>query len=353
MTRRAPDCRDIAYNSTILFENYMRNAKEDSAQALLVYWESKCSMNEFLQRAKILFSLEYSSFNDSILDSNIVRYLLSFVDRMNYRIDNRENYDKNIFKSYDDFTLTLAANLISKYKDGTIEYFLCRIYNNSLDSIFKEIQKPEYRSSKIYRQYLEEVNKCRKLSEVNCAGVIGLWIPTAAASKLGNHPELGFQVGFRKYSMMYDLTLAFRFLNTPTTYLAKHVQTTGNLEPTTHFLGGYFGIDVGHILYQTNHNEFHLLAGAGYDGFDVFPNENNHSNTSSPSVSSYNFNFGVGARYYFGKSTYIGLQIKYNIVDYTLNHIVDFTGNAYTIRLIVGGITGWRRNCMERLQQSR
>ncbi len=56
-------------------------------------------------------------------------------------------------------------------------------------------------------------------------------------------------------------------------------------------------------------------------------------------VSSYNFNMGLGYRIYLNNSLYLGLKARYNIVDYRLSNVVDFTGNAFTFQLIIGGLS--------------
>ncbi|MBK7174449.1 MAG: hypothetical protein IPH84_14740 [Bacteroidales bacterium] len=56
----------------------------------------------------------------------------------------------------------------------------------------------------------------------------------------------------------------------------------------------------------------------------------------SASAATYNINAGVGYRYYLKDNLYLGIRAKYNFVDYTLNHVVDFTGNPITIQFIVG-----------------
>jgi hypothetical protein len=80
-----------------------------------------------------------------------------------------------------------------------------------------------------------------------------------------------------------------------------------------------------------------LLGGLAWDGWDALE-EDKTGGLRAETVSSYNFNFGLGYRRYLKKTTYIGLRAKYNIVNYTLNKIVDFTGNPVSITFVVGGL---------------
>jgi len=42
MTRRAPNCQDIAYNSMELIIDYYQKDQIDSVDIILKYWEEKC-----------------------------------------------------------------------------------------------------------------------------------------------------------------------------------------------------------------------------------------------------------------------------------------------------------------------
>ena len=82
MIKRAPNCEDIAYNSTYLIINYVEKQDIDSAKLVLNYWQSNCGNNEAIIRTKILFAIKEKSFNETIYDSTIIGYILDYMDRM-------------------------------------------------------------------------------------------------------------------------------------------------------------------------------------------------------------------------------------------------------------------------------
>ena len=94
-----------------------------------------------------------------------------------------------------------------------------------------------------------------------------------------------------------------------------------------------------------------MIAGLGWDGFDAFPNEKHYQNepTNSATVSSPNINFGFGLKHHNKSGEYFGLQLKYNIVNYTLNDVVHFTGNSLSVRLVYGGLTNEKKQQLRKL----
>ena len=138
--------------------------------------------------------------------------------------------------------------------------------------------------------------------------------------------------------MSYDITMCFRFLNSPQSYSVKRARSNNVVETTNHFFGGYIGIDVGRDLYTKSKNEVQLLGGFAYDGWDALK-EGKTRNLRGETVSAYNFNLGLGYRRYLNNTTYIGLRAKYNMVNYTLNDVVDFTGNPVSITFVIGGLS--------------
>jgi hypothetical protein len=200
----------------------------------------------------------------------------------------------------------------------------------------------------LQNRYFSAVDEYLNYQEMHMSWLTGIWIPTGDIEVLGNHPDMGFQIGYKKNKMSYDMTLTFKWGDTPTPYWARRTKSNNSRELTREFFGGYFGFDVGRDLIVSKRHELQALFGLGFDGFDVFAD-----NGSMPveSVASYNFNFGLGYRYYLSSSFYMGLRVKYNVVDYTLNNVIDFTGNPITIHFAVGGLYNLaKKNNLDRLE---
>ena len=343
------DCSDISYNSGLYFIKYMNENKLDSVSSLLDYWESKCGNREPIYRARLLLALKTGQFNDSLLADGVLFNIFNYQNRMDMiKYSNYYPYDD--YKSYygfippgqefDNFTKELALGLKDNYKQESIEHLLTEFYSDNYDTIFSKIQTREYEETIIAEKYNEAVKKYVNLPEYHISWITGVWIPTGQLSKIGVHPELGFQVGMKHKRMNYDLTMAFKFIKSPNDYYAMRNDV---MELTNHFFGGYIGLDVGWDIYVKDGHEIQVTGGVAFDGFDVFK-EDKKNDLKAVSTSSYNFNAGIGYRYYFTDSFYLGIRAKYNVVDYTLNNIIDFTGNPITIQFIIGGVDNAFRN---------
>ncbi|MBN8653218.1 MAG: autotransporter outer membrane beta-barrel domain-containing protein [Cytophagales bacterium] len=351
LTRKQIDCPDIAYNSALYFVKYMDENKIDSAGLLLDYWQSKCGLREPVFRAKLLFALKTQTFSDSLITDKVLDYIFMYQNRLEF-ITNPDPFAQNYedYKSYfgfvppgetfDTFTRQLASTLKWIYPTHSTEYMLAEFYGDNPDEIFTKIQTGTHNTSPLSIEYTKAVNRFINLPEGHMSWITGVWIPTGALKPLGTHPELGFQMGAKHKKMNYDLTLSFKFVNSPNTYLARR---NGVLEPTKQFFGGYIGFDVGRDIFSHKGNEWQVIGGIGFDGFDALK-EDQDNDLESVSVGSYNFNFGLAYRYYVNNHFYLGLRAKYNVVDYTLNRVIDFTGNPITIQFIVGGVNNYYRN---------
>jgi len=347
MTKKSLQCPKVADNSSILFSHYILENKIDSAQGILEYWKNKCGINEPVQRAIFMLGLAKDEMLDTLTNDNILAFLYKYKYRMQTIKDlNYTSFYRNeayydfvpIGQEFDVVSINFFKEQLQKQRQGSLEHLLSLAYSSNTDTVFLEIDKPEYRTTRLYSKYKERVNIEKNRPQFNLAWLTGAWIPTGNLGKLGVHPEAGFQLGFKKKKMSYDITLCFKFLNSQQAYEAKRTHLNNAAETTSHFFGGYFGIDAGRDIYSKNKNEVQLLSGFGYDGWDALK-EDKTKGLRAETVSSYNLNFGLGYRRYLKNFTYIGVRAKYNIVNYTLNNIVDFTGNPVSITFVIGGLT--------------
>lgn len=352
MTKKKMDCSDISFNSGLHFIRYMQENKFDSAKKILQYWESKCGMREPIYRAKVLLAIKQNQFNDTLLTNGTLRNIFNYQNRMEmikhsnyYSYDNYKSYYGFIppGQEFDKYTQELSKTLIQKYEPNQIEFLLTEFYGENSDAIFSKIQTKKYGQSNLITEYDEAINKYTNMAELHISWVTGVWIPTGELKKLGTHPELGFQIGAKHKKMNYDLIMTFKFVNSPNDYYARRTKADNSLELTNHFFGGHIGLDLGRDIYTRNGHEFQLTGGVAFDGFDALK-ENQKNDFESETTWTYNFSFGLGYRYYIKNTFYLGLRAKYNIVDYSLNNVVDFTGNPITIQLVIGSVNNRLRN---------
>lgn len=351
LNKKQYNCEDVSYNSALLFEQYFTENKIDSAKSLLQYWESKCGLREPVMRAKILLSIKENDFNNFSFPENSINYIFNYLNRMDMiKYNNPHIYDN--YKAYygyvpanqefDIFTKKSFEELMANYQGDEMEYLLCEFYSTNHDTIFSKIQSENYKDSPISKEYNKIVKQYLKEPEFHMALILGAWIPTGELSKLGTHPEIGFQMGVKHRRINYDLIMAFRFLKSANEYYARR-EPLGEQELTNNFFGGHIGFDLGYDIYAKKGNELQLTGGIAYDGFDAL-NSDDDSGLKNATASSYNISVGLAYRYYINNETYIGVRAKYNFVDYTLNEVVDFTGYPITVQFTIGNVNSLYRN---------
>ena len=169
---------------------------------------------------------------------------------------------------------------------------------------------------------------------INHSIIGGVWIPTGELSKLGIHPNAGYQ-GEGAYSRFsIGLEFSAKFLPTKETYFARRVHSNNQIIATNDFLGIYFGINGGFDLYDSKLQKIRIIGGIALDGFDALAAK---GNLKSESIWTSNVNIGIGYRRQLIRKKYIGIQVKYNYVDYSKSKIIDMSGQPITVLLEYGG----------------
>jgi len=346
------DYEYVAYNSTYLIMKYYKIHDYDSALLVLNDWETACGASEPITRTRILLAINDNAFDESIYDSTIVDDVLNYIYRMESKTPENlySGYESYfgyvpIRGEYDYFTQSLADTLLSRGFDTPLELLFCQFYANIVTNPLKAIQTETlYNNSDIKTYYLNRAKKCFSKSGFNFNLFTGIWIPTGNASLLGNHPLIGLQGGIKSNKMTYNLTLAFKFVNSANDYV---ILKDGYTDTTNYFFGGYIGLDTERELYKGKKNEIDLLAGIGYDGFQSINTNNNSDPNAGHSINSLNTNFGLGYRYFYKKNKYIGLQAKYNIVNYNNKGGTNLMGDCFTVTISIGGLNqSAKENCL-------
>jgi hypothetical protein len=215
-----------------------------------------------------------------------------------------------------------------------MEYILAEFYSDNYENIFTQLQSKNFANCLLTSKYYELVHQYKNLSEFHISLLAGIWIPTGELTQVGVHPELGLQMGWKKKRMNYDFTLALKFVDAPKEYYARRDKKS-EWELTDHFFGGYVGFEIGGDLLARKGHEIQAIGGVAYDGFQVLK-KNKEDDLKSSSTSSFNINFGLAYRYYITNNFYLGLRVKYHIVNYKLNGVINFTENPITVHFSIG-----------------
>jgi hypothetical protein len=358
ITKINPTCAEISLNAASLFEKYMLNDQYDSARFIVNYWAEKCGNREVVKRAKILLSLKTRNYSDTVLGAGILVDILDFKNRMDYWkaeffyvFDNNAAYYGFVpfGQDYDRFTNELGRTLKKKYLPGTIPYILCDFYGGNTDSVFIQLQQIPDNPSSLEIEYKEMVSMYKSFPSGEMGGIAGVWVPTGRLEIMGVHPEIGFSVGVKNKKMLYSLFMSVAFIKTPNKYEFINTQFNDSLQMSNMFIGFNVGGQVDWSVYQKKGNELFVLAGGCYSGITVLP-VNDDDNIDGEVARTVNLNIGLGVKHYFRGGTYISLQGKYNLVDYTSNGVIDYNGNAFSVQFIIGGALSGYKTQLDALQ---
>jgi len=348
MTRRYLSCYDILYNVSWLIPEFYEKGNKDTLQAIIAYWEDRCGVPEELVRCKIILSIEEGSFTESLYGDNILILL------RNYERYNTVHDDKNVRWSYygshyssdygyrlNKFTVKLSKTLLETKEWSAAEKFFLRIYANDFKQGFQMLDSNELNGTRIKELHLQEKKKREQAVCLHNDWMLGVWVPQGNLDILGAHPFFGYRIGVQYKKLTTDLALGFKFGKSPNIY---QVYKDGIIWDTNHFFGGYIGLDAGFELFRLKKNSIDLIGGIAYDGFDSLNEKIEGSNNDkiSKSINSLNLNIGLGYKFYFKKQRYnqryMGIDVKYNFVNYKNPRGTNLDGNAFTINLIFGNV---------------
>ena len=365
-TMKALECPDISNNSSILFVKYIKLNQLDSAKGILSYWKGKCGEREPIQRAEIILKISSNEKIDSAFNSDILNHIFNFKNRVKeIKSQNFENFDyyQAYFgfvpfnQTFDKFSFDYFSKIKQEEQNKqSAKNCIAEFYSGNTDSIFKAIQKGVFRKTNLDSSYNKLVLSRLNMIESSYFFHTGIWIPMGKLSTLGIHPILGFGFGGKKKKVSFDLVFDFRILQAANYYSAKKTRSD-TFQLTNHYLGIYSGLETAYDIFSLKKNLTQIVGGFGYDGFDIFQSDNygkNNSQNKSYTVGSYNFNFGIAQRYYLKRNnSYIQASLKYNFTDYTLNHLINLTGNVITFKLSYGfGNNFYKVNALNALDYS-
>lgn len=361
------------------FMKYIQENKLDSAKMIVNYWSeeddfegysigcfyigpSKSSEKAF--RARVLYDLYTNNFDETIFDKNGLRHLERFwlnndsyqftLNRKRYNNWNSEEFEKNRTKidsimqirlsnkeiNYDNFARDLAKEIATRYPEKSIENLVARFYAYDMDPLMDamlDTKSKDYGNSVIKKHFTQKIKDTYNTSEMNFALLAGSWIPTGKLSVLGVHPEIGGQLGFKHKKMSYDVTAGMRFIHSYTKY--NYWDYNKNLKNTKGYVSFYVGADIGRDIFVKNKHEVQIIGGIAYDEMRIFPRKS-EEDFKKISLKSVNLNAGLSYRFYYTNIHYVGIRAKFNYVDYARSKHFDYPGNAISIQLVWGTLTG-------------
>ncbi len=343
---RQPDCRDILINASVVIPKLYAEKSFDSIRVAVSVMEQFCNwQSPDIFYIKTLLDIQQSLFQVSNFSSNgrfdtlLHTYIFTLRTLKNggYSIDKYRYYsysqsEANFYK----LIKAWANDLLNGQRLNSSESFICNVLAGNFRNPEATLKANREKYPEMYALLRKNYSYERSQLSGVATFVSGIWLPSGNLKILGTHPSLGFQLGGRGKSNELDLTMQFRFVNTPGKY---YVSRNDSLYAFNHFFGGYIGLDYSHYFIHSTNFEIGVIGGVGYDGFDIIdPQKNDHSNDYLKpfSIGSLNLNAGVRVNYFFNPSFFIGIAAKYNGIDYGNKKGSDMSGHPVSIDFIIG-----------------
>ncbi len=329
------DCYELYMESAYILPELYQRQDFDSIH----YWINRrteyCPVSDDLFALKTLLAIQQDRFNpDELPVTGLYDLLERYASAVGHAASGYSD-ENRIYR----LTSKWAYDLLgAKIMDST-ESVLCRIFSGEIHHPARHIRGNRIQYELLNQKIRKDFLGYRAGPRPIVSFIAGIWMPNGKLSSLGVHPTIGLVLGGRNRLNEWDLVMDFRFINTPTPY---KVLRQDSLYDRTYFFGGYVGIDYTRYFIHAPRFETGLIAGMGYDGFDISGSSNNSDEDNSDSylkpteIGSFNANLGIRLNYFLTKRSFIGLSVKYNFINYSNHGGTPLDGNAMSIHLIFG-----------------
>ena len=327
-------CSEMFAHAMNVLPKFYKEKSLDSLSKAIELWEGSCPDMPEAQITQILLDIEASAFSTQQVNASLLELLDNYVTSFPAGKKKNEAAHDQTKTSFYKFTIAWSSLLLRNKTLDNNQRFICKVLSGEIKYPQQEIQENPETYPELSTLLSKNYTVTRRGLRGNLAVSAGVWVPTKDLSLLGAHPSLGLHIGVRPGRHQVDLSLQFRFLNSPNFYT---VVKDGLTYTTTYYFGGYIGADYTYYVLSTKKVDIGFLAGMGLDGFDFAKTEyNSNPDNSNATLFSFNANAGVRFNYYFTPGFYAGLQGRYNGVHYSSHGGTNLTGDAISIDLLFG-----------------
>ena len=173
------------------------------------------------------------------------------------------------------------------------------------------------------------------LCRQNVGFLVGSWMPQGNNKLLGNHPEIGVQLGGESKFWRADGIFSYRCSRARNRYT---VDSLGHSVTTDEFNSWMLGVEGGFKFLRSSTFSADVFAGLAYDV--IFSIEEAGDPEEPVSHSSLAASIGLRQRFFLNQRSgrYIGAIVRYSLVDYDNPGGTDLSGNTLSISFIFGWI---------------
>ncbi|MFI5152885.1 MAG: hypothetical protein ACHQET_06090 [Chitinophagales bacterium] len=318
---------------------------------------SQASSDELIFSFSTLLDIEEGKFSVYHFPCNYIRLLEDYSKKLKESEDHAEKFKYEIklegrywYNATNDAKKLLTQIRAWSFKllrfgqlDQT-EILFCKIFAGEIRDPAKEIQyaSQTHQDLRSLARDRDTSNQAyffyqRNRTVGTVALMTGSWIPTGNLAILGVHPSVGFYFGGRTKWNEFDLICNFRFLNS--TSSNYKVLRNDTLYLSNYYGGGYIGFDYTRYIVSKTRYEIGLTAAIAYDYFSIANGISDNSQNAylDPlTIGSLDFSNGIRLKYFLGPKSFLGIFLKYHLINYCNTGGTDLGGNAFTIDLVYG-----------------
>ncbi|MCP4705250.1 MAG: porin family protein [candidate division Zixibacteria bacterium] len=337
-------CKNYHYNFERQAPRLYSIQRADSILDVIDYIKSECGPSANLEVTRLLLLTDQGHFDDSLIGFATIPQMLWHRSEQEY-IRGWRNWSylygskqptDNTHDNFEQFQENLAQKVSSKSDVQPTGQTLGLYYGGEFDSAFSLIQSDELKGTAIQRSYNRYINRTKMMypSRGHMSILMGSWIPQGNNKLLGNHPDLGFQIGGEGKLWRADFVFGFRFVQSKSNYL---IDSLGQIVSTKEFSSTYLGAEIGLKFIDNSTISTDIFVGLGYDHLNSVKKINDPEEYVHHG--SFTANIGLRQRIFIDKRKgwYIGGIVRYGLVDYNNPGGTDLSGNTLTISLV----TGW------------
>ena len=364
MSKRVLTAGDVGLNIASLAPDLYKNNKVDTLRQLLTYFERNYGMGRSVTPLRFLLDIKDRQFKEELQppsQSNIsdtsyyaenILPLLRTFNKLCSNLVQPGFYTEDVRQAYIPY-VALIGRLAEELKAipalSPAEKFLTGYFAHPANDSLAMLKNERYNGTRLQRAWLAEERNNAKILGKSFAVLAGVWLPMGNLSLVGPHPYVGYVFGGRGNKFSIEANLSFRFLNSANGYTVIANQQLYN---TSHYFGGYLGLDGMYELWRKRKKAVELLGGCGWDGMDAFKSNSKDKTAPVKSLNSINLNMGIGYRIflrqrykqsiYWGRKrldheiSYLAFQAKYNVINYANPGATPMDGHALTFGILYG-----------------
>lgn len=330
------NCVEVGFQSLEAICELYDKGRIDSLRDIFYYLSDECGTNYYTDFLHILLSIDDHELNVNTYPA-LLETMLDYSQRAEEDISGRASgryYEYALTaEQYYDFLKAYSADLgKNPFLEDSYKEVL-QFFSGEYDQVIKALKNGESSVPRLQNDFDSIRKALVVLPEYSTALFAGYWIPQSnLATTLGNHLEVGAQLGYLWNKNQVNWVLAARFSDTESEY---RVKKNDSIYSTTEFLGFHTTLDYGRSLYRDLRQDFAVRAGLGVEGITVARSDEERD-LDAVEIYSFNMNLGMAYRWYFKNEAFSEISFRYHFLNYVNSLDDTFDGNALTLRLVVG-----------------